>query len=112
MDTARMDLISIFRATIRDLKHDVMEFETFPKNSLIDTYGLTLYVHKGTRPFRPTKIVELLRRSNPRLAGEIEVIDCKEYPMTHAVEKKRYMSIPRIINRGLNFEKPLHQRGV
>ena len=85
MDTAKLDLIAVFRAIIRDLKHDDLEFETFPKNSLINMYGLTLYVHKGTRPFRPTKIVELLRRSNPRLA--------EEYPMSHAIEKKRGVRI-------------------
>ena len=97
MDTARMDLIAVFRSIIRGLHHDEYEFETYPKNSLIDSYGLTLYLHKGTRPFRPTKIVELLRRSNPKLVGEIEVIDCKEYPMSHQIEKKKGVRIVTLL---------------
>ena len=70
-----------------------MEFETFPKNSLLKSYGLTLYVHKGMRAFRPTMIVETLRRSNPQLKGELEVMECKEFPHNHPMEKRRGVRI-------------------
>ena len=89
MSTARMDLVEQFRLLIRKFDHDDLEFETFPKNSLLDDYGLSLYAHKGTKPFRPLMIIESLRRSNPKLKGELEVLECKEFPMTHPVEKRR-----------------------
>ena len=93
MDTARLDLIAAFRAIIRNMVHDDLEFETVPKESLLASYGLTLYAHKGTRPFRATKMIEILRRSNPRLKGEVEVVEVKEFPLTHAIEKKRGVRI-------------------
>ena len=55
----------------------------------MDSYGLTIYAHKGTRPFRPMTLVQALRRSNPQLRGEVEVIECREYPLNHPVEKRR-----------------------
>ena len=38
-------------------------------------------------------MVEILRRGNPQLKGEVEVIECKEFPMNHPVEKKRGVRI-------------------
>ena len=71
---------------IRETNHDSLEFETFPKESLLDSYGLSLYAHKGTRHFKPTTIVQLLRRGNPQLKGELEVLESKEFPMCHPME--------------------------
>ena len=89
MSTARLDLVEQFRLLIRRYGHEDLEFEMFPKNSLLEDYGLSLYAHRGTKPFRPMMIVESLRRSNPRLKGELEVLECKEFPLSHPVEKRR-----------------------
>ena len=75
MSTERMDLVEQFQLLIRNAKHSDFEFETFPKVSLLDTYGLTLHAHKGTKPFRPATIIGLLRQRNPQLRGELEVIE-------------------------------------
>ena len=96
MSTTKMDLVEQFRILIGGTVHDDLEFESFPKDSLLETYGLTLYAHKGTRAFRPTMIVELLRRSNPQLRGTVEVLESKEFPLNHPLEKKRGV---RIITR-------------
>ena len=93
MATDRMDLIEKFRLLIREIAHDTMEFETFPKNSLLESYGLTLYAHRGSRPFRPEVLVQVLRRSNPQLRGELEVLECRDYPLNHPSEKRRGVRI-------------------
>ena len=60
MATARMDLVEQFRLLIRNMEHPELEFETFPKASLLEAYGLTLHLHRGMKHFRPITIVHLL----------------------------------------------------
>ena len=93
MSTAKMDLVEQFRLLVRGFENEDYEFETFPKNSLLESYGLTLYAHKGSRPFRPETLVQVLRRSNPQLRGDLEIIECREFPMHHPTEKKRGVRI-------------------
>ena len=60
MAPEKLDLIEQFRLIIRKYEHSELEFETFPKEALLESYGLSLYAHKGTKPFRPTTLVEIL----------------------------------------------------
>ena len=46
MSTEKMDLVEQFRLLIRGFQNEESEFETFPKHSLLESYGLTLYAHK------------------------------------------------------------------
>ena len=65
MSTSNMDWIEQFRLLLRRAVHEDLEFESFPKESLLESYALTIYAHRGTRPFRPTTMVEILRRGYP-----------------------------------------------
>ena len=38
-------------------------------------------------------MVEILRRGHPQVKGELEIIECKEFPMNHPTEKKRGVRI-------------------
>ena len=58
MSTSRLDLIEKFRLLLRNNPHDTLEFETFLKESLLESYGLMLYAHRGTGPFPPTTLVD------------------------------------------------------
>ena len=82
MATAQMNLVEQFRMLIRNYVHDALEFESFPKESLLESYGLTLYAHKGTRLFRPMMLVEALRRSNPQLKERSKSSKAKNSPST------------------------------
>ena len=77
-----LTLVAQLRAAISGIappEYEEFECETFPKNSLLEDYGLTLHAHKGTRAYRGKLLVELLRRSNPKLRGSLDVTEERDY---------------------------------
>ena len=93
MTSTRMDLVTMYRGMLSEFEHPEYKFETFPKNCLIDSYGLTMYVHKGTLPFRPPMLIDSFRLSNPALKGTLELVDVKVYPLDHPSPKRQGVRI-------------------
>ena len=84
-----MGLMELFRSLLRIKGFKNLYVESFPKQTLLGSYAMTLYAHKGSLPYRPAVLVALLMQSNPDLKGSIEVLESKNYPLNHATEKRR-----------------------
>ena len=89
MGCENMGLVELFRSLLRIKGFKDLYVESFPKQTLLGSYAMTLYAHKGSLPYRPAILVALLMQSNPDLKGSIEVLESKNYPLNHATEKRR-----------------------
>ena len=89
MGCEKMGLVELFRSLLRIKGYKNLHVESFPKQTLLGSYAMTLYAHKGSLPYRPAILVALLMQSNPDLKGSIEVLESKNYPLNHATEKRR-----------------------
>ena len=99
MWTDKPELLSQFRALLRSLMHDKYEFESFPKDTLLESYAITIYAHKQTLPFKTKTFMEQFRRSQ----RDMEVVEVKEFPLDHEAKRKQgirdlfYPRRPRIL---------------
>ena len=89
MGCENMALVELFRSLLRIKGYKNLYVESFPKQTLLGSYAMTLYAHKGSLPYRPAVLIALLMQSNPDLKGSIEVLESKNYPLNHATEKRR-----------------------
>ena len=89
----KAELMNQFRALLHTLEHDTFEFDSFPKETLIDNYSITVYAHKKTSLFKVKTLMEQLLHSNKGLKGAMEVIEYKEFPMDHPASRKQGVRI-------------------
>ena len=80
MGCENMGLMEHFRSLLRIKGYKNLYVESFPKQTLLGSYAMTLYAHNGSLPYRPAILVALLMQSNPDLKGSIEVLESKNYP--------------------------------
>ena len=88
--TNQLDLVQIFRDTIPKKVHEGNMAESFPKQTMISDYGITLYAHGGTIAYRPSILLAMILRTYQKdFAGECEVLKADKFPSNHPYEGKR-----------------------
>ena len=64
LSTDQYDAMDEYRQLLRTTEHEDYEFESFPKDSLLKTYGISFYAHRGARHFTPETLLKMFRDSH------------------------------------------------
>ena len=89
MRTDNMEAMETLRAAIRSLVFGSSCFESFPKDALVQKFGLSIFFPRACAHVDEDLLIEWLRSCNPGLKGAIETIECREYKKTHPVVRRR-----------------------
>ena len=87
--TDNMEAMETLRAAIRSLVFGSSCFESFPKEALVQKFGLSIFFPRACAHVDEDLLIEWLRTCNPGLKGTIETIECREYKKTHPVVRRR-----------------------
>ena len=89
-NTNRLDLVKLFRETIRQKVYNGQRAESFPKQTMLSDFGITLYAHGGTIAYRPSVLLAMLLRTyQADFEGECEVLKADIYPANHPLAKRQ-----------------------
>ena len=89
-NTNQLELVQLFRETIRKKVFNGQRAESFPKQSMLSDFGITLYAHGGTIAYRPSALLAMLLRTyQADFAGECEVLKADIYPANHPLAKRQ-----------------------
>ena len=87
---AQLDLVQTFRDILRKKVYEGHMAESFPKQTLLNNYGITLYAHGGTIAYRaPILLAMLLRTHQEDFKGQCEVLKHDKFPHNHPITKKQ-----------------------
>jgi hypothetical protein len=100
--------ITGFRAYLRDLLIGGKCFESFPKQSLMNKYSLTLFIPPNIRHVDTKKVLLWLMDLNRGLRGEIQPVSVKKLKDSHPYERRRGARIVSFTGDQL-FLDSLHQ---
>ena len=89
MRTDNMEAMETLRSAIRSLVFGSNCFESFPKDALVQKFGLSIFFPRACAHVDEDLLIEWLRSCNPGLKGAIETIECREYKKTHPVVRRR-----------------------
>ena len=89
MRTDNMEAIETLRGAIQSLVFGSSCFESFPKDALVQKFGLSIFFPRACAHVDEDLLIEWLRSCNPGLKGAIETIECREYKKTHPVVRRR-----------------------
>ena len=89
MRTDNMEAIETLRGAIRSLVFGSNCFESFPKDALVQKFGLSIFFPRACAHVDEDLLIKWLRSCNPGLKGAIETIECREYKKTHPVVRRR-----------------------
>ena len=89
MRTDNMEAMETLRGAIRSLVFGSSCFESFPKDALVQKFGLSIFFPRACAHVDKDLLIEWLRSCNPGLKGTIETIECREYKKTHPVVRRR-----------------------
>ena len=93
-NTNLLDLVKIFRFTIRGKVFSGQRAESFLKQTMLSDIGITLYAHGGTIAYRPAVLLAMLLRTYQLdFAGECEVLKADIYPANHPLAKRQNVRI-------------------
>ena len=84
-----MEAMETLRSSIRSLVFGSNCFESFPKEALVQKFGLSIFFPRACAHVDEDLLIEWLRSCNPGLKGGIETIECREYKKTHPVVRRR-----------------------
>ena len=89
-NTNKLDLVQLFRSTIRQKVYNGNRAESFPKQTMLSDFGITLYAHGGTIAYRPAVLLAMLLRTyQSDFAGECEVLKADIFPANHPLAKRQ-----------------------
>ena len=89
MRTDNMEAMETLRGAIRSLVFGSSCFESFPKEALIQKFGLSIFFPRACAHVDEDLLIGWLWSCNPGLKGTIETIECREYKKTHPVVRQR-----------------------
>ena len=88
--TTQLELVQIFREILRTKVFAGHMAESFPKQTLLNDYGITLYAHGGTQAYRaPIPLAMLLMTHQEDFKGQSEVLRHDKFPANHPIIKKQ-----------------------
>ena len=88
--TEQLEHVQIFREILRTKVFAGQMAESFPKQTLLNDYGITLYAHGGTQAYRaPILLAMLLRTHQEDFKGQCEVLKHDKFPANHPITKKQ-----------------------
>ena len=82
MRADNMEAMETLRSCIRSLVFGSSCFESFPKEALVQKFGLSIFFPRACAHVNKDLLIEGLRSCNPGLKGAIETIECREYKKT------------------------------
>ena len=86
----QLELVQIFREILRKKVYAGHMAESFPKQTLLNNYGITLYAHGGSIAYRaPILLAMLLRTHQADFKGQCEVLKHDKFPGNHPIIKKQ-----------------------
>ena len=88
--TEQLELVQLFRDILRKKVYAGQMAESFPKQTLLNNYGITLYAHAGTIAYRaPILLAMLLGTHQEDFKGQCKVLKHDKYPHNHPITKKQ-----------------------
>ena len=88
--TNQLDKVQHFRSLMRAKVFNGQRAESFPKQTLLNNYGITLYAHGATTAYRaPILLAMLLRTHQEDFKGQCEVLKHDKFPANHPIVRKQ-----------------------
>lgn len=88
--TANLQLVQTFRKIMRTKVYNGHMAESFPKQTMLAVYGITLYAHGSAIPYRPPVFLAMLLWTYQKeFNGECKALKSEKFPSNHPIIRKQ-----------------------
>ena len=97
---SKLDDVQLFREVIRTKVYSGHMAESFPRQTMLNVYGLSLYAHKGTIAYRAPLLMRMLMRThheNFDTSCQCEVLKADKFSANHPIARKQNTRIITLI---------------
>ena len=97
---SQLELVQLFRKVMRTKIYAGYMAESFPRQTMLNDYGLSLHAHKGTLAYRAPLLMRMLLRHHHEDFNEAckcEVLKSDKFTVDHPVVRKRNTRIITLI---------------